>query len=424
MHHSSPHWESPRRALRAWTLSWLAYAIYYVGRKGFSVSKKTMAAEFGLSEATLGGIDTAYLIAYTVGQFTSGWLGDRIGARRLLGYGLLGSGLACAAFGFGSSASVFAVSFLINGLFQATGWPGAVRAMSEWTTPKNRGTVMAFWATCYQVGGVVANALCAYFLVHWGFRSAFWGPALILGSMGLALLRWLEAGRSEQTPLGSAGSEQPASAAKDQVPSAGPHVSAAQLHLLRNPFLWSYGASYFFIKFIRYTLLFWLPYYLSTQHAYAADVAANVSSAFELGGVVGVIALGTLSDRLPALSRAVWSALSLLGLAAALFLYIELASRGWFWNAAGLALIGALLFGPDALLSGAAAQDAGGARAAAMAGGMVNGLGSLGAIAEGLVVPRLSARLGWPALFPTLVVLALAAAFCLLPARRLRASTD
>src|SRR5450432_4944721 len=52
-----------RRADRysAWGLTWLAYASYYFGRKGFSVVKSTLHHTLGLSEGTLGAIDTLYL---------------------------------------------------------------------------------------------------------------------------------------------------------------------------------------------------------------------------------------------------------------------------------------------------------------------------------------------------------------------------
>src|SRR6188508_1088966 len=108
-----------RRTWTAWTLTWVAYAAYYVGRKGFSVSKKTLVTQVGVDEAVLGAIDTAYLTCYAVGQFTSGLLGDRWGARRLLGVGLFGSSLCCAWFGASSAALLFALAFAANGLFQA-----------------------------------------------------------------------------------------------------------------------------------------------------------------------------------------------------------------------------------------------------------------------------------------------------------------
>ena len=112
------------------------------------------------------------------------------------------------------------------------------------------------------------------------------------------------------------------------------------------------------------------------------------------------------------------AALSLVGLSLALVAYVLLGGYGTLVNVALFGLVGALLFGPDALLSGASAQDAGGPHAAAMATGFVNGVGSLGWILEGLLVPPLVAAFGWGALFPVLVVLALAAALALAPTLR------
>src|SRR3954470_7968251 len=108
----------PRRADRhaAWGLTWLAYASYYFGRKGFSVAKSTLRHALGISEAALGVIDTVYLAAYALGLFGSGYVGDRVGARRLIGYGLCGSALCCALFGAMNGALWFGVLFFVNGL--------------------------------------------------------------------------------------------------------------------------------------------------------------------------------------------------------------------------------------------------------------------------------------------------------------------
>ena len=78
--------------------------------------------------------------------------------------------------------------------------------------------------------------------------------------------------------------------------------------------------------------------------------------------------------------------------------------------------IGFLLFGPDSLLSGAAAQDAGGPGAAALAAGLINGIGSVGAIAQEAVTRGVSARWGWDGLFRVFVGLSLFSALCLVPA--------
>ena len=383
-----------------WGVTWLAYATYYLGRKGFSSSKAEIEKAGLLSISAMGVIDSLYLAAYSLGQFANGTLGDRIGARRLVGYGLLATGALCAVFGSVSSAVLFAVLWGLNGLAQASGWPGTTRAMAEWTTPANRGTVMGFWSTCYQVGPFLAGPLLGVLIARFGWRAAFHVPAIILLLVALLVLLLVTRG---PRPLPSATSQE------EDEPEL---VRQAQRAVVRNPLLWCYGMSYFFIKFTRYALQLWLPFYLQKQVGYAVDVANTVASAFEGGGFLGVIAIGTLSDRL---GRVALSALSLVGLSLALLGATLFVGHTTWVNVIILALIGACLFAPDSILCGAAAQDAGGAHAVSMATGFVNGVGSIGALLVGLTLPAFAKSHGWHTLWPLLVGTGLLAALCLLP---------
>jgi len=405
-----------RDRIVAWSVTFLAYATYYTGRKGFSAAKKPLHDSLGISEATLGLIDTVYLAAYALGQFVSGALGDRVGARRLIGVGMLLSAACCVAFGASRTALFFGIAFCINGFAQSTGWPGTTRAMAEWTTLANRGSVMAFWSTCYQVGGLFATFLAGRLLGLWGWPAVFYGPAVLMSLVALVVFMFLRRGPSTRAAA------QAASASVSAAPVVEAEVlpserARAQRQVLKNPVLWCYGASYFFVKFIRYTLLFWQPYYLSHVLGYPPEIAVYVSGAFEAGGIVGVILLGVFSDRLQRWSRSAVAALGLLALAGTLLAYSQ-SGTGVLENIVLLALVGAALFGPDALLAGAAAQDAGGPHAAAMATGFVNGVGSIGAVLTGLAVPVISGGGSWKMLFPLLTSLAVFASAALLPTLR------
>jgi sugar phosphate permease len=391
-------------------VSWLAYATYYLGRKAFSALKKPLEHELGILPGALGAIDTAFLAAYTVGQFASGFAGDRFGSRRLVGYGMLVSSVACLGFGLSGGALAFGAWFFLNGLAQSTGWPGTTRIVAEWTTRENRGTVMGLWSTCYQLGGLGATVLAGQLAARFGWRSALFVPAAAILAVALCVLAFLP--RPPELVLAP-----DAAAPSSATPAAPSGAFRAQLDVLRSRTLWSFGASYFFIKLVRYALLFWLPYYLATTHGYSTAKAANVSIAFDAGGIVGVVAIGWLADR-RRLSHAALSMLSIALLVPVLAGHRALGGAGELGEVLMLALAGALLVGPESLLSGAAAQDAGGPAAAASATGFVNGLGSFGALLQGLVVPPLAARFGWTALFPVLGVLALGAVIALLPTLR------
>jgi OPA family sugar phosphate sensor protein UhpC-like MFS transporter len=389
-----------RGGVTAFAVTWLAYATYYLGRKGFSVSKAPIAADLGLSKGTLATIDSGYLAAYAVGQFVNGALGDRLGARRLVAFGMWGSAVACALFGSSPAVAILVVAYALNGYFQSTGWAGTTKGMAEWTAPRSRGLIMGLWCTCYQLGGVLSILACTWLLGHLGWRSAFRVPAIAIATVGLVVFLALERG-----PYQSAG------------PTRRPSREA-QRALLRNPVLWSYGLSYFFIKLIRYCFLFWLPYYLHTAVGFDVMTAGYLATSFEVGGTVGAVAIGLVSDRLPRWSRSAVAAVSLVGLAGALLAYAWLVPRGAGAQFALVALIGCLLVGPDSLLSGAAAQEAGGPEAAALAAGFVNGVGSIGALVQGWVTVGVQSAWGWSGLFYLFVALALLSAVSLVPGRR------
>jgi sugar phosphate permease len=271
--------------------------------------------------------------------------------------------------------------------------------MSEWTPPSRRGAVMGAWATCYQVGGIVATNVAVRFLVAWGRPWAFYGPALIMASVGVLVLLFVRRG-----PL--------APPAAPRGPS--PELAIARKRLLRSPVIWSLGLCYVFLKLIRYAILFSAPKYLATELHYDTKLAADVSTAFEWGGVLGAIVIGMASDRFRRVPRAAIAAVCLVGLAVAFALYVR-AGTGVLANVLGLALVGFMLFGPDSIVSAAAAQDAGGPEAAALAAGLVNGIGSVGAVFQEAVVRGVSARWGWAGVFEVFAGFALLGAVCLVP---------
>jgi len=388
-----------RRPWTVWAVTWLSYATYYFGRKNLSVTKAAIGRALGTH--ALYGVETAYLAAYAAGQYVSGWLGDRVGARRLVGFGMLAAAGASFAFGLWSAGALFLVTATVNGFAQSTGWPGNVKAMQEWTSVESRGRVMGVWATCYQVGGIAATAFAAWLLGHYGWRAAYFGPAAVLAAVAIAVFVFVRPGPSAPRP-------------GEYAESAGAERRAVALSAT----VWWYGGSYFFIKLIRYSLLFWLPYYLETVLQYGASEAGYFSTSFEIGGVCGTMALGALSDRLRGVPRSVLCAASLLGLAAALFAYTKVGGSSHAANFTVMALVGALLYGPDALLSGAAAQDLGGRQAAALAIGMINGLGSVGAVSQEFITRGVSHAFGWNAVFYVLLVSAVAAAALLAPTFR------
>ena len=396
-------------------LTWVAYAGYYFGRMGFPVIKSTLERTMGLSRDMLGFIDTGYLAAYAMGQFGSGYLGDRIGSRRLIGFGMLGVAAACTLFGLSSVGMMFLLAFVLNGFFQSSGWPGTCKAMGSWLTPTERGTAMGMWSTCYQIGPVIATWTATFLFTQAGWRWALLGPAILIACIGLINLFFLP---ERHAPKPRAQGPDTTPAALDQPPAAAAATPEEESSILRSPVLWSLGAAYFCLKLIRYSIFFWLPYYLNRVLGYPEDVAGYRSVSFTVGGVVGSVVVGLISDRYFPGRRRVISSIMCAALAVALLLYTQLAPISMTVNFLSMAFIGFCLFGPDTIICGAAAQDLGGKHNVAKVAGFINGIGSVGAVFQGIVTSRVSAAFGWNALFYLFVGLAMLSSIALLIGKR------
>ena len=401
-----------RLQARAFTLTWLSYASYYLTRKNFAVVKTTLLGSYGMTQFQLGVADTLYLAAYALGQFVNGALGDRFGARRMIGIGMLGTAAIAIAMGASSTGLAFIVLFGLNGFFQSTGWPNTVKAMQPWFTRRSRGMVMGIWCTNYQVGGLLATALATVLLIHVSWRAAFFVPGMWVAGVGMMIL-FLLVERPQDRGLPPV---EPSEAAPGR--EAGPNRTsglAPFLRMLRIPAIWSLGGAYFGLKLIRYSLLFWLPFYLNQALGYDRGAAGYLSTAFEAGGIVGAVLVGWASDRFVPNRRGLILAPMILVLAGALVVFQEVGSWGEGALVASLALVGFLLFGPDALISGAAAQDIGGGEAAGSAAGIINGLGSTGAVLSGIFTATISEAFGWQTLFWVFVAFAVLSSLALVP---------
>ena len=253
------------------------------------------------------------------------------------------------------------------------------------------------------------------FKLKW--RRSLWIPSAVLTLIALCFINFTrnkpsDAGLQEIAEDDTDDSES-AENAKNNIQLSSKEILAV---VLKNPVVWLISVMYFFTKMGRYALLFWLPYYMMEHLGYSLAEAGYTSILYEAVGFLGIIAAGYVSDKLFQARRMPVGALGMWGLAIVCFFHPQLAAWSHLGNAIGISLIGFFTYGPDALMSGAAAIDAGSPKAAGLAAGVINGVGSLGQMVSGFIVAYIARRLGWDSLFYFFVIIA-AIAGCLLAIR-------
>jgi sugar phosphate permease len=267
-----------------------------------------------------------------------------------------------------------------NGLAQGTAWPTLVGTMATWFRRDERGRVMGLWATNFQAGGVAANALAAWMLGAYGWRSAFFAGAAVLASAWWVVFLW-QRDKPEDAGLPPLVDErEPDTGAGALAPGAWPQGAAANIALV--------SVFYFCVKFIRYALWSWAPFFLAKNFGLKGADAGFASTTFDVAGIFGVLATGWLSDRVFRGRRAGVCLAMMVAMTAACALLYSWGATSPAAFAICIALVGFTLYGPDALLTSAGAMDIGSKRHALLAAGIINGTGSLGSVVQELVVGR------------------------------------
>lgn len=402
--------------------TYLAYAGFYLTRKGLSVAKIGMLDDpsLGVTKDALGAIDAAYLIAYAIGQFLWGIMGDRYGPRKVVLIGILLSIAAGFAMGASSTVLLFGVFFFIQGIAQSSGWGPLTKNIGYWFCMKERGRAYGWWGTNYAIGGLVASPFAAYAVHHYSdWRFAFYVPAAAFAIVWTLFLIF-QRNRPEDVGLQSIEEYSckvtPAEVRPEPAPIEKESSWASILATLRRPMLFRLALTYFLLKPTRYAILFWGP--LIVKERLGTDVVQSgvISVMFELGGPLGVIAAGYASDKLFRARRIPVCVIFLFILGIITFSFTALTCSGSKWTmAATLFAIGFFLFGPDSVVVATAAVDFGTKKGASSAAGFINGVGSVGAVLGGSLPGIISQRWGWEPLFHALGVCVLLAAILLLP---------
>uniref|UniRef100_A0A8C7X778 Solute carrier family 37 member 1 n=1 Tax=Oryzias sinensis TaxID=183150 RepID=A0A8C7X778_9TELE len=172
---------------------------------------------------------------------------------------------------------------------------------------------------------------------------------------------------------------------------------------LRIPGVVEFSLCLLFAKLVSYTFLFWLPLYITKAAHLDAKRAGDLSTLFDVGGIVGGVLAGVISDKLG--KRATTCAVMLLLAAPTLYGFSMISQFGLGPTIGMLLVCGALVNGPYALITTAVSADLGthkslkgNARALSTVTAIIDGTGSVGA-ALGPLLAGLLSSYGWDKVF-------------------------
>jgi ACS family glucarate transporter-like MFS transporter len=333
--------------------------ITYIDRICIMKAAPYIQRDLGLSGVQMGWVFTAFVWAYGIFEVPWGWLGDRIGPRKVLLRIVVAWSVFTAATGWTWNFGSLVVTRALFGAGEAGCFPNLTKAFAVGLPPGERVRAQGILWLSARWGGALTPLLVLQVLAFMSWRRSF----ELFGAIGIvwALVFW-KGFRAEPAPA-------PASRAEEAAPWR---------RLLSSPRLWLLSAQYFLMNYGAYLYVTWLPSYWKEERGVEGTLAAVLDGTplFFMG--VGSLASGLLLARPSADPDRRRRRLAILGyLASFAFILISLAATH---PLAAALLLGLAGFSSDlAMPASWGACMAIGGRYAGTVSAFMNTLGCLGA---------------------------------------------
>lgn len=149
------------------------YTFYFTCNNNLVRGCRQIQQSFDLSNATFGILFTIFTLGFGLGQFFSGYLGDRYSPKLLMFLGAIGA--TAANIGFGLSSGMKPFAYLLG---DQCGVPvyGVVSGCSvffRWIPQKRWGLFMGLFDAFAFLGGIIIYPVAGFAITFLSWRAAF-----------------------------------------------------------------------------------------------------------------------------------------------------------------------------------------------------------------------------------------------------------
>jgi MFS family permease len=265
--------------------------ITYLDRVCIATAATSIRQELNLTTVQMGWIFSVFTLAYAIFEIPSGWLGDRIGPRKVLTRIVLWWSAFTIATGTAWNYGSMLIFRFLFGAGEAGAFPNASRSFSLWFPAKERGRAHGIIFMGTRLGGALAPPLAVALIAAVGWRNSFW----IFGSLGVFWgILWWRWFRDDPAKHPSVNSEELRVIRQDATSDIQRHkidwrglMDSNLLFICMTYFAFGYGL-YFYLT--------WLQTYLREARGFSAGQASLLASIILFSGALASIAGGFWTD--------------------------------------------------------------------------------------------------------------------------------
>jgi MFS family permease len=266
----------------------------YVDRVSISQAAPLITRDLGLTRTQMGAVFSAFALSYAAFEIPGGWLGDRLGAKRVLIRIVLMWSLFTALTGAAFNYVSLWITRFLFGMGEAGCFPNITKMYSVWLRPDEHAPAQGLMWTFARWGGAFTPPLVILVLRWFDWRGAF----VLFGAIGIVwcvfFARWYRDDPLTHPALNAAERE----LLRPLAGHAGGHTGVPWRRLFSSGSLWLLWIQYFLLAFGWYFFITWLPTYLQEARRLTAAESARFAVIPLFFGGFGALLSGFLLPRL------------------------------------------------------------------------------------------------------------------------------
>lgn len=302
----------------------------YIDRGTVAVANLNIRQEFGLNGTAIGGLISAWSLAYALSQLPAGYFVDRLGSRWTLAAATFVWSIAQAAGGLANSFMQLTLTRALLGIGESPAVVGSTRVTRNWYPPKERGKPTGGYIGATVLGPAIGPPILTALMLAFGWRAMFLTMGIV-GVVGAIVWYWVYRDIEHR--------EMPADdrvyVREDDVEATSNIRFREWLGLFHYRTVWGLTLGSFGLGYMLWIYFGWLPALLEMRYHVGIAQTGYLASLPWLGGIVGAICCGIISDWWakrgsdPVMCRKVPTVLGLCAMAVSIALMSQMESVAW-----------------------------------------------------------------------------------------------
>lgn len=290
----------------------ICYVVSMADRSNVGAVLPFIKTEFAFSNFQAGAISSFFFLGYAITQIPAGYFLGKKGSRGIVSFAILGFSLITGLIGTATSATQLILYRLGLGITEGPSPVGMTSTINQWFPAKEKATATGFYIASTQLAPIIAPPLAIWITMAYGWRYVFYFfaiPGIVLAAVWYFVVRskpedskFVSKSELEYIRQSETVAEKVENTSLGWIDKVIRYKKINALDSNKKIFtswnIWGNTLAYFCMNNVLYGMLTWIPSYLVVAKHYSFIKMGFIAAAPSIGGLVGAICGGWISDKI------------------------------------------------------------------------------------------------------------------------------